>query len=130
MAEEDKEESDRLRKLAEDEAREHLERLLVIEEQENERSQRRKLAEIESQTEFERLWRLKYTELYGGTILGNDLGESFIEENIEGFTDQDIDQQCEEFFFNSPIPFKPRPNDDVDRLIEQNINEMSISVPI
>lgn len=50
---------------------------------------RRKLAEIESQTEFERLWRLRYTELYGGTILGNQIGanDSFLDESIDGFTD-------------------------------------------
>lgn len=88
IAEEEEKESDRLRKIAEEEAKEHLERLQVIEEQENERAKRRKVAEIEDQTEFERLWRLKYTELYGGNILGNDLGNSFLDESIVGHTDQ------------------------------------------
>jgi len=78
--------------MAEEEAKEHLERLQVIEEQEGERTKRRRIAEIEDQTEFERLWRLKYTELYGGNILGNDLGSSFEDETIVGFSDQDIDQ--------------------------------------
>jgi hypothetical protein len=41
-----------------------------------------------------------------------------MDETIVGYSDQDIDQQCEEFFFNAPIPFVPRPNEDVERQIE------------
>lgn len=75
---------------------------------------RKKLAEIENQTEFERLWRLKYTELYGDSLLPTGVGSSFVEELADGHTEEDIDLQCTELFFNSPIPFKPRPNQEVD----------------
>ena len=74
--------------MAQEEASEHLQRLAIIEEQEADRTRRRKLAEIESQTEFERLWRLKYTELYGGSILGT---LNIADESLMGFNDEEIE---------------------------------------
>ena len=71
----------RLKELAEQEAKQILINLKLIEEQEKLRQKKKKLAEIEQQTEFERTWRLNYAELYANQFNFGDNENPFESDN-------------------------------------------------
>lgn len=47
-----------------------------------------------------------------------------------GFTDEEIDQQCDELFRDTPIRFKPRKGNQVDQNIENIIQAYDVRIPI
>jgi hypothetical protein len=47
-----------------------------------------------------------------------------------GITDEELDEQCEELFKDSPIEFKPRKNNQLDAMIAQIIKNQNITIPI
>lgn len=47
-----------------------------------------------------------------------------------GFTDEEIDQQCDELFRDTPIRFRPRKGNQVDQNIENIIQAYDVRIPI
>jgi hypothetical protein len=60
------------------------------------------------------------------------MDESMMDDaDLMGMSEEEIDKQCSEIFGDSPpIEFKARPNEPVDELISQYIDEMNITIPI
>lgn len=50
-------------------------------------------------------------------------------ENL-GITEDELDQQCEELFDQTPIEFQPRKNSEMDQMIQMYIQELNLTIPI
>lgn len=47
-----------------------------------------------------------------------------------GISEEELDEQCEELFKETPIMFTPRKNNRMDEMIAQYIEELDIRIPI
>ena len=47
-----------------------------------------------------------------------------------GFTDEEIEAQCDELFRTAPVKFRPRKGNQVDHQIDQVIKAYDVRVPI
>jgi len=54
----------------------------------------------------------------------------FGELDLMGISEDELDQQCDELFADTPIEFKPRRNVEIDQIIAQLISDIEITIPI
>lgn len=47
-----------------------------------------------------------------------------------GITESELDQQCDELFYDTPIKFIPRKNNKIDLKINLIIKQMDITIPV
>ena len=105
-------------------------RLKVIEEEDNERQRRKKMAEIESQTEFERMWRLKYAELYADQLVIANDEDPFLADDF-GLTKDELHEEVMNMFGDAPpLPFSPRKGQQLHEQIASAVDQFDVKIPI
>lgn len=50
--------------------------------------------------------------------------------DLLGLSEAELDQQCDDIFQDVPIKFKPRKGDPLDLAIQDQINLLSLNIPI
>lgn len=102
----------------------------MIEEEDNERQRRKKMAEIESQTEFERMWRLKYAELYADQLVIANDEDPFLADDF-GLTKEELQEEVMNIFGDTPpLPFSQRKGQQLDEQIASAIDQFDVKIPI
>ena len=99
-----------------------MRRLKEIEQEEADRKVKLRKAEQEVE---------KYKSRSGVSLAAYTEQESqFGELDLMGISEDEIDQQCDELFADTPIEFKPRRNNEMDKMISQLIEDLEITIPI
>lgn len=146
-----------MKKLADDEAAQLLERLRNIEEEEAERLKFKRLRQINLATEAEKYRiqrkaemeaeRYKQTQYrlsqdcysaaynsYRGPYAFDSLPSSSSticgDFDLLGFSEQEIDLQCAQLFASDPIQFKPRRGNELDEKVAEQLQLLETKIPV
>ena len=72
----------------------------------------------------------KFKSRSGVSMALTEQESQFGELDLMGISEDEIDQQCDELFADTPIEFKPRSTNEIDQMISQLIEDLEITIPI
>ena len=148
----------RLQKIAMEESEKLLIKLREIEEQEMMRRKMKQLQKVNAESEMEKQRNFRLIELEAERIRDNryqiitsteympeqynlvDRETSLVEESFNlqnggdyqnlGITEEELDEQCEQLFENTPIEFRPRKNSTMDEMLSLYLKQLNVTVPV